>query len=327
MAARIADAIKQADGATLSAVCSRDPRKAANFAAHFEAPRRFADLHAMLEDRDIDALYIATPNNLHAEQTLAALESSKHVLVEKPMALTVGDAEAMVERAQAVHRLLGVGFHLRHHPVHREIKRVLDEGRLGQLAFATSLWASYGPGLVHERDRWLMQPELAGAGSIMGLGVHEIDLLRWLVGQEITDVLAMTDGPSDQYPVEFITAATLRFSGGVIAQLVSSRRLPSAANSVSIYGSTGRIDGVETLGMATTGELRIVHGTETSISRIRLRDAYLAEIEAFSRAVESGETFEASGQDGARVVAATAAIIESAQTGHLVHVPAKVQGA
>jgi 1,5-anhydro-D-fructose reductase (1,5-anhydro-D-mannitol-forming) len=320
MAARIAGAIRLADGAVLHAVSSRDPDKAASFAAEHEAARHYAALEDLLEDGDVDALYIATPNHLHAQQTLAALGAAKHVLIEKPMALTVSDAEAMVDRARAVGRLLGVGFHLRHHPVHREIKRVLDTGVLGELAFATSLWASYGPGLAQERDRWLMRPLLAGGGSIMGLGVHEVDLLRWLVGQEISEVIAMTDGPSEQYPVEFITAATLRFSGGVIAQLVSSRRLPSAANSLSIYGSAGRIDGTETLGMATTGELRIVRGTETTITRIPLQDAYLAEIEAFSRAAESGGPFEASGEDGARVVAATVAIAESAASGQLVRV-------
>jgi len=314
----MAMAVQQAENATLAAVCSRDPAKAADFSTRHGAAAQYHSYEAMLADPRVAVVYIATPNALHAPQALAALDAGKHVLVEKPMALTVGDAEMMVTRARAAHRVLGVGFHLRHHPVHREIKRLGDNGDLGNLVFATSLWGSYGPGLAQQRERWQMQPDLAGAGSIMGIGVHEIDLLRWLLGQEVVEVTAMTDGPNDQYPVEFLTAATLRFSDGAIGQFVSSRRLPNGANGVSVYGTERRVDGEETLGMTPSGQLRIIHGTETRITRVPLRDAYLTEAEEFSRAVQTGGPFEASGEDGARSVAITVAILEAARAGRFV---------
>ena len=315
-------AIGQAEDARLAAVCSRDAARARDFAAAHGAAAHYDSYEAMLADPQVEVVYIATPNALHTPQTLAALTAGKHVLVEKPMALTVADAEAMVQQAQAAGRLLGVGFHLRHHPVHRELKRLIDEGAAGDLVFANSLWGSYGPGLAQQRERWQMQPALAGAGSIMGLGVHEIDLLRWLLGQEIVEVTAMADGPSDEYPVEFLTAATLRFAGGTIGQFVSSRRLPNGVNSVAVYGTAQRVEGVETLGMTPSGWLRVTSGAETREMRVPLRDAYLAEVEAFSQAAQTGEPFAASGEDGLQSVIATVAILEAARTGQAVQLPA-----
>jgi predicted dehydrogenase len=174
IANRMAVALRQANDAELVAVCSRDRAKAGEFAAQHGATKPYADYQEFLIDPRVDVVYISTPNAMHAPQTLAALNAGKHVLVEKPMALTVSDAEAMVERARAVKRILGVGFHLRHHPVHRQIKHLVDSGELGDLIFAASLWGSYSPGLAKQRERWQMQPDQAGAGSIMGLGVHEI---------------------------------------------------------------------------------------------------------------------------------------------------------
>jgi 1,5-anhydro-D-fructose reductase (1,5-anhydro-D-mannitol-forming) len=311
----MAPAIAQAEGARLAAVCSRDGAKARDFAAAHGATASYDDYATMLADPQVAAVYIATPNALHAPQTLQALAAGKHVLVEKPMALTVTDAEAMVAAARQAGRVLGVGFHLRHHPVHRELKRRIEAGELGELILVQALWGSYGPGLAKQRERWQMQPDLAGAGSIMGLGVHELDLLRWLVGQEIVEATAMTDGPSERYPVEFLTAATLRFADGTLGQMVSSRRLPNGANSVTVYGASGRAEGVTTLGMTTGGLLRLTREAETTELHMPLRDAYAAEVEAFSRAVATGEPFAASGEDGLRSVAATVAILEAAASG------------
>jgi 1,5-anhydro-D-fructose reductase (1,5-anhydro-D-mannitol-forming) len=192
---------------------------------------------------------------------------------------------------------------------------------LGQGGIA-ALWGSNSVALAQQRDRWQMKPEMAGAGSLVGFGVHEIDLLAWLLGEEVVEVAAMTDGPSDQYPVEFLAAGTLRFASGALAQFASSRRLPNGRHGVSVYGSDGRLDGEDTLSMTPSGELRIASGAETRTVRVPLRDAYQAEVEAFSRAVEHGEPFEASGEDGARVVAVLAALLESAATGRFVQ-PAK----
>jgi 1,5-anhydro-D-fructose reductase (1,5-anhydro-D-mannitol-forming) len=314
-ARRMAPLFSAAEGAHLAAISSRDPARAASLAAEFGAARSHAGEEALFADPDVRAIYIATPNALHAEQAIRALRAGKHVLVEKPMALTVADAEAMVEAADRAGVQLGVGFHLRHHPVHRAIKQRLAGGAAGDIIYGQAQFCSFSQIPL---DRWQMNPAIAGAGSIMGLGVHMIDLLRYLTGQEVTSVTAMTDGPAPGRPVEFLMLGTLAFDGGAYGQVISSRRLPNSLNNVTIYTTHERLVGEETNSMQPSGRLVAGHGPEVTINNIPLRDAYLNEIEAFSRAVAGGPAFEASGRDGLRVVEITVALLESARAGRAI---------
>ena len=324
MARRMVSAIARASNAHLAAVASRDVVKAQSFAEEHGNARAYGDYDAMLGDQSVQVVYVCTPNVLHAEQSIAALRAGKHVLVEKPMALTVADAESMVEVARSANRTLGVGFHLRHHAVHREIKRLLDAGTAGQPIFTSALWGMYNPTLHLQIHRWQMQHAIAGAGSLMGIGVHEVDLLPWLLGQPIVEVSALADGPSDLYPVEFLTTVSLRFETGVLGQFTCSRRLPNGTNSVLIYGSDQRIEGHETLSMEPVGQLRIVRGTSATETRLPIVDPYQVEVEAFGQSLVDGMPFEASGDDGVRSVAVTVAIVESIHTGKAVSLKANV---
>jgi 1,5-anhydro-D-fructose reductase (1,5-anhydro-D-mannitol-forming) len=165
-----------------------------------------------------------------------------------------------------------------------------------------------------------MNPALAGAGSIMGLGVHLIDLLGWLVGREVLEVTALTDGPNERFPVEFLTAAVLRFDGGALAQITCSRRLPNGANSVTVYATGGRLDGLATLSMDPSGHFTLTSGDTTIVRRPALRDLYALEVEAFSRALQGEADSGASATDGVQSVAITSAVLESARTGRAVQV-------
>ena len=299
-----------------------DPGKAARFAAPFEAHAytAFADV---LNDSAVGAVYISTPNALHFEQTLAALEAGKHVLVEKPMALAVSDAQRMERAASDMNRLLSVGFHLRHHPVHAEMRRRVLAGEVGQAAFAA---ATFGSNWVDPPvDAWQMDPALAGHGSMAGLGVHLFDLLPWLLGQSVVEVSALSDGPTAARPVEFLTQVMLRFDGGTYGHVVCSRRLPHAANSLVVYGDKARLDGVRTIGVDAEGHLESVSGAETTRYEPTLTDLYTLEIEAFARALHGADEVGASPADGVNSVAITEAAAESARTGRSVR-PATREG-
>jgi 1,5-anhydro-D-fructose reductase (1,5-anhydro-D-mannitol-forming) len=315
IAARVGAAIHEAQGCSVAAACSRDSDKAAGFASRFGAAPYDA-YEDMLADSSVGAVYISTVNSLHPEQALLALETGKHVLVEKPMALAVADAERIALAADGAGLLLGVGFHLRHHPVHREIRRLVAAGQAGAVAFAAatfgSVWADPPP------DAWQMNPALAGHGSITGLGVHLLDLLPWLIGQKIVEVSAFSDGPSAEHPVEFLTEAMLRFDGGAFGHILCSRRLPNATNSLVVYGEALRLDGVGTIGVDAAGHLERVRASETSRYEPPLSDLYTREIEAFARAVEGEEDLEAAAWDGVRSVAVTEALAESARSGRSV---------
>ena len=201
------------------------PRQADAFAAQYGAAEGYDDYDAMLNDPAVDAVYIATPNSLHLEQTLRALGAGVHVLVDKPMALTVAEAETMVEGAKTHGLKLGVGFHLRHHPVHIALKRLIEAGEAGEIIFAEAQHCSNWTG--SPRYPWHMDPAMAGAGSMMGRGVHCIDLLRWLVGQEIAEVTALADTPIETDPVETLTVAALKFDGGAFGSSCAADASPT----------------------------------------------------------------------------------------------------
>src|SRR5262245_11374609 len=316
MAARVAPAVAAASNAHLHAVASRSAEKAADFAGRHGAHSYYSSYEQLVDDPRVDAVYVATPTAFHAEQAILALKAGKHVLVEKPMAKSVEEAEQMERTARERGLVLGVGFHLRHHPVHQEIVRLLRTGDVGPPILGQGVWGSYVPDFP--RDSWAMNPELAGAGSMTGLGVHVIDLLCWLVDRPPVAVTALDDEENPAWPVEFLTAATIRFEGDVFAQLVSSRRLPNGANGLTVYAEEARLDARSTLSMDPQGELAITRNGRTTTKALSLSDLYAREIEAFPRSVEGSEEFYASGKDGVASVALTEAIVESARTGRAV---------
>jgi len=177
---RLAPALSLVEDAVLWSVLSRDPGRGAAFAARHGAlaPRPAHDhLGRLLEDPDLDGVIIATPDGLHAEQALAALEAGKHVLVEKPMATRVAGAVAMVEAAAVRDLRLGVAYHLRWHAGHRLMARRIREGLLGELRHARVQWT--WP--AQDDANWRAHDEVGRWWSLAGVGTHCLDLIRWIM--------------------------------------------------------------------------------------------------------------------------------------------------
>src|SRR2546427_7811513 len=137
---KIAPALHATPDAELVAVYSRDQGRAEAFAQKHGAKAAYSDLEALLRDSRVEAVFIASPNALHATQTLAAARAGKHVLVEKPMATTLDDAVAMVRACRDARVKLGVGYHLRQHPRQRAAQRLIAQGVLGTIALAQAQW-------------------------------------------------------------------------------------------------------------------------------------------------------------------------------------------
>jgi 1,5-anhydro-D-fructose reductase (1,5-anhydro-D-mannitol-forming) len=315
IASRVSPAISDARNCSVAAVCSRDPAKAAAYGVRLGAAP-YSSYEAMLADEAVNAVYIATPNSLHVAQALLAIQAGKHVLVEKPMALTAEDAARLVRAAEEARLQLSVGFHLRHHPVHQEIRRLVGAGQAGPVSFVAATFGSYWAD--PPPDAWQLDEALAGHGSITGLGVHLLDLLPWLIGQEIVEVSAFSDGPGGERPVEFLTVAILRFDGGAFGHVLCSRRLANPSNSIVVYGDSLRLDSVQTVGMEATGHLERVEATGTSRYEPRLSDLYQRQFESFAHACAGTGELEATGRDGVRNAAVMEAVARSARTGRAV---------
>lgn len=331
--AKIAPAIRTAPHATLVAVCSSSRQRAEAFAEHHGALAAYDAVEDLLGDSRLEAVCIASPNALHAPQTLLAARAGKHVLTEKPMATTLDDAMAMVRTCREYGVKLGVGFHLRHHPAHIEARRLLTQGLIGQVALAQGQWGFGVRGQIMppprpELQQWWEEPEMiGGASTMMGTGVHVVDLLRFLLGQEVRQVVAVADGQTTRQPLEQLLVLSLRFEAGAIATVTCSRRLPDSRNDFNLYGSHGRISGLATLGEGRQGQLEVVSETENHTEAYDTDPLanYVDEIVDFQQAVVTDREPAATGLDGLRVVQVTLAMITSARQGRAVNVePATV---
>ncbi len=315
----MAPAINGAGNARLVAVCSRDRGRATAFAARHGADRSYTDYEAMLRDEAVEVVYVATPNNLHAAQAIEAAKAGKHVFCDKPMALVVPDAERMVETCLQSSVKLGVAFQNRHHPAHVEARRLIASGAVGQVALATAEYSRSlsGPG----RSGWRGNPEVAGAGSLMGMGLHPLDLVRFLVGREVETVQAFTDEHLPDRLDETILVS-LRFQGGAFATVASSRNYLCPLNDVVIYASQGTIRGVGTVGMRLAGHLEVIRKEGTSIKEFPGHDTdtgcYQLMVEAFCRSIAEGREPNASGKDGLEMVRLAQGLLESSRTGRAV---------
>jgi 1,5-anhydro-D-fructose reductase (1,5-anhydro-D-mannitol-forming) len=303
LGALMARAARAALGVEPVACAASQIANAERFAAAHGIPRAHRDLEALVADDGVDAVCLGTPNGLHASQTLVALAAGKHVLVEKPMALSVADAVAMRERAEALGLVLGVGFHLRHHDVLRELKGRIDAGDVGRPILVRASW---GMAIADTLPPWKSDPRMAGGGAWMGLGVHVLDLLRWLLGREPSRVVAASDARGEALDRTFLAAIEL---GDCLADVQVSRRVGLHPNGLMIQGEEGELRALDALAMG--GEGVLVGGDGWPLMHGR-NDPYRVQLEAFAAAVRGEQAFHADGADGVRSVELTQAIIAAA---------------
>ena len=330
-----APALAGAEGAQLVAVYSQDQARAEAFAATHGAHAAYTSLETLLADARVDVVWIASPNFLHAPYTIQAARAGKHVLVEKPMAISVAEAMDMVQTCQAHGVKLGVGFHLRHHPGHQEAHRLIQEGLLGTMTLVQAQWGGGMRGQTEisptrlmdmrsgERSAWWGMPErIGGAFAMMASGVHCVDLLCFLLNQHVVEVAALTDGQTPERPLERVATMCLRFSGGTIGTVCCGFKMPDTKNDAILYGSHGRIVLDHSLWITFRGALEVVSETvNTTVAYPEDQLAlYTRQVEAFNHAIQHDEEPSASGRDGLHVVQVTMAMIESASTGRTVKI-------
>ena len=324
-----APSIRAAEDAELVAVCSRDMGRAEGFAQRHGASAAYDSLEELVKDSRVDVVFIASPNHLHAAYTKIAAEAGKHVLVEKPMALTAGDAADMIRVCRAKGVKLGLGFESVHHPAMKKARQLVADGVVGTASLVQAQYGGGVRGVVSPPARsgglndWWTTPEMVGgASAMMALGVHAVNALRFILGQEVVEVTAMTDGHTRETPLEGLATLLLRFEGGPIGMVVCGRRTPDLKAGAVIYGSDGRIILEDTTAQHIQGRLEVVSETVNSTEEYEYDDlgTTRGEVEAFNRAVRQNTEPSSSGLDGLRVVEVTTAMIESATTGRTVKV-------
>jgi predicted dehydrogenase len=250
----VAAALGSADGSALETVARQRADLAAEFAARHGARRWHADWRDVVTHHDVDAVYIATPVDLHAEQAVAAAEAGKHVLCEKPMALTPADCERMIAAARAHGVRLGVAYYRHHYPIVARLRDLVASGELGQpVAAVVQTYETFDPPPDHPRA-WLLKKARAGGGPMFDFGCHRIEVLLDLFGPIRTVDGFHANVRFRNREVEDTCTAHLGFVSGAQATLIVSHAALEPRDSFEIVGTKGSAH-VEAL---TKGRLRIV---------------------------------------------------------------------
>lgn len=218
--------------AELIAVAARDPARAARFAATYGIGRVHAGYPELLADGDVDLVYVATPPFNHAELAILALEAGKHVLVEKPFAMTAAEATRVSDAARDCGRRAFEAMHSVHHPLFRRVAELVAAGEIGRVR---KVRAGFDITLDRPRDfRWRAR---FGGGALMDLGVYPLAFVRRLLGEDfaVEHAAAVLRGDVDQS-----FEARLRFADGAVAEVSASFAAPLAAG-LSIAGDRGTI--------------------------------------------------------------------------------------
>jgi len=206
---RVLPAILAEPRSCLYALLTRDPRKAEAYAGAIA----FTDLGEALRDAAIDAVYVASPVALHAEQTIASLRAGKHVLCEKPVALDYAQAESMAAAARESGRLLGIAYYRRLYPKLMRARQLIAEGAIGRPVLVE---ANYHGWLESPERGWLKDPALAGGGPLYDVGSHRIDACNFLFGKPVR-ATGLLSNALHELAVEDSATTLIEYAGGVHA--------------------------------------------------------------------------------------------------------------
>lgn len=327
----IPEGILPAANAALAAVYSRDARNNAAVAREFgaRAVGSVADLVAL---DAVEAVYIASPPAAHLEQVTACARAGKHVLCEKPLGVTLAEAEAMVAVCREAGVRFGTAFMMRFSAQHRAALELLRGGRLGKPVFGRAQLSCWYPPIP---GAWRQVPEIGGGGSLIDLGGHCIDLLEMFLGP-VRALTCLTNRTIHEYPVEDSAVVSLVFESGALGSVDAFFCIPDEAsrNRLEVYGTRGSILAEGTIGQEPGGTMRALLGTgEGAYDPGQVRgtepgvpimpepvNTYRAEIEEFGRAIAEGRDPVNDGALGIRSQRVLAACYESARSGAAVRI-------
>ena len=288
----------------LAAVASRNQGQAEAYAREWDIPRAYGSYEALLEDPEIDVIYNSLPNHLHAEWSIKALRAGKHVLCEKPMALTLSEMDAMSAAAKETGLVLAEAFMYRHHPQTLKVKELVDSGALGLIRLIRGAFTFM---LTGDRDIRLL-PEMGG-GSLWDVGCYPISYTRMLVGTEPLEVFGwQVRGPSG---IDETFTGELRFAGDVLAQFDCGFK-SQLRWQMEIVGSQGTLHVPSPFKPGYNEKLFLSRDDQTETIIVPGQELYMGEVEDIADAVLRGKPQGVSLRDSRGNAAAILALLESA---------------
>jgi predicted dehydrogenase len=241
-----APAMTRVEGSKLVAVMRRNAEKAADFAQRHNVPKWYTDADALINDPEVNAIYIATPPDSHPFYTFKAADAGKPVYVEKPMARTHQESLDMVSVCQKAGVPLFTAYYRRELAMYKTVKRLLTEGVIGDVRFVDiKIHKPLKPDIVgasDKKDNWRVFPDVAGGGYFYDLGSHQLDLMDFLFGT-ITSASGFAANQAGLYPAEDIVLGSFQFENGILGQgsWCFNAPLSSQTELTTVYGSKGQL--------------------------------------------------------------------------------------
>ena len=309
---RLLPGFTRCEEATLVGMWRRDQTAAAADCARHNLAHCFATREELCASPEVDVVFITSPDAMHRDDALLAFKHGKAVLCEKPLSMNTAEAEEMADAAKKAGLLFGVGQNFRFNHSLDWMREQVAAGRIGQPQIAH---AQYAYPAAKAPRKWITDPTLACGGPIADVGVHCIDALRYVLGEDVVSVSTLARRDDTSGKVEAVASLQLEMTGGVYANVTASARAPYRTL-IEIMGSDGTLVAENGLTVDRPVQLELRRAGEL-VETVTLEngDGYTRMLDSFARAFRGAEPFAASGEDGVRNMRALDAAYTSWQTG------------
>jgi len=312
---QIAPALQKTKNCRLAAIVTGTPAKAVAWKAKYNIPDaniyNYDTMHQMADNKDIDVVYIVTPNALHAEHTIKAAKAGKHVLCEKPMEVSTAKCQAMIDAVKKAGRQLAIGYRCRFEPHHREMARLAQSGELGDVRIIESGFGFQ----IGDPTQWRLKHALAGGGPLMDVGIYSLQSAEMIAGQYPIAVSAMSSktDPVKFKDVEETMTFELKFANKISAYCSTTYKV-NGINRTTAFAERG------SFGLTPAFNYDGIKGWRSDGKELRFDqpDQFANEMDDFASCIMAGKPTSVPGEMGLRDVRTLMAIYEAARTGRTV---------
>jgi 1,5-anhydro-D-fructose reductase (1,5-anhydro-D-mannitol-forming) len=293
-------------------VMSGSAERARAFADEHQIPGSGTDLDELLANPQVDVVYISTTNEKHLPQALAAIKAGKHVLCEKPLALALDDASAMVRAAEEAGLVFATNHHLRCSGSHRAIRALIASGRIGRVL---SLRLHHAVFLSPHLQGWRINAPAAGGGVIPDITVHDADVARFLLGEDPVSVVAQMTSSGLGEGVEDSAMSVWTMPSGAMVMSHESFTHPFAGSGLEVHGTEGSIFARDVMTQNPIGSIDLVTASGREALGFDHHDLYAEGVRRFHAAVAGDGEPAATGRDGVKSLAVALAVRDAAARG------------
>ena len=319
------------DNAELTAVMEINMELAEKCRAKWNCARAYDSEEALLSDPDIDAVYIASPVVMHARQAMMAADAGKHILIEKPLAMTAEEGQKVLDYCAEKGVRIAAGLMMRFGSYVQEMKKAIAEGKIGRPVSGFSQFTCWYPDMP---GVWRQNKKAGGGGAMMDMGVHCIDLMQYVLGSKAKQVASFQDTLSFHYEVEDAASLMLRMENGTQCVIQTNFNIPDEAAKwrLEFFGDQGRLMGENVIGQVDGGTLDALFlgpqggydaiqnskTVEGETIEVELGNLYAREVESFCNSLLTGAPLAVPASDAVQVQRVIEAAYESNETGKII---------